>query len=228
MRITLGPNVTRRSDAIEQFIDYFQSQVVSIESVKNPMYRKLLYATALDPLARAAFGNIGHRQRIVRLLDELTAWNAKSLVSLPQLALNLREARRGRYRLCRQVGRRLSDWPPGHIVPITVSPSSIELAPFAASQEQKFLTNCRYPELFYTYRNNLIHEFREPGYGIEMSTDKEPYYTSMINSPWQLVFPVDFFAAICKQAAAGLQTYLLKHKVDPYTRFEFGSLWRAK
>jgi hypothetical protein len=50
----------------------------------------------------------------------------------------------------------------------------------------------------------------------------------MINAPWQLVFPVDFFAAICKQAAGGLRTYLLKHKVDPYTRFEFGSLWRAK
>jgi hypothetical protein len=221
--------VAHYRDAIEQFIEYFESRVASIEAVKTPTYRKLLYATALDPLARAAFGNIGHRQRIVRLIDELTSWSAKSLISLPQLELNLREAKRGRYRLYREVKRRLSQWPPGHIIHTAGSPDPVVLATFATPQEHKMLTNCRYPELFYTYRNNLIHEFREPGYGIEMSTDKDqPYYTSMINGRWELVFPVSFFSVVYKQAVAGLRTYLLHHRIDPYIRFEFGSLRRAK
>jgi hypothetical protein len=88
--------------------------------------------------------------------------------------------------------------------------------------------SCRYPELFYTFRNNLIHEFREPGYGMEMSNDKKPFYLSMMDSPWQLVFPVNFFATICRQAVERLRDHLLKHKINPYTRFEFGSVWRAR
>jgi hypothetical protein len=221
--------VSAYKDAVDQFVAYFRDQSSSIANVTVPMYRKVLYATALDPLARAAFGNIGHRERIVRLIHELTTWGARNRISLPQLSLGLRDAKRGRYRLYRQVSRRLYHWPPGHIIRVDASPTEAELLPFASAQEKKLIASCRYPELLYTYRNNLVHEFREPGYGIEMSSDKDQaYYTSMIDAPWELVFPVGFFAAICEQAVSGLQTYLLKHKIDPYTRFQFGSLWRAK
>jgi hypothetical protein len=221
--------VSAYRESVDQFIEYFRDQTRSIESVVVPMYRKVLYATALDPLARAAFGNIGHRERIARLIDELTSWGARNRISLPQLGLGLRDAKRGRFRLYREVSRRLYYWPPGHIIRVDASPTEAELLPFASKEEKKIIASCRYPELFYTYRNNLVHEFREPGYGIETSSDTEnAYYTSMIDGPWELVFPVGFFAAICEQAVSGLHTYLLKHKIDPYTRFQFGSLWRAR
>lgn len=215
--------------AIARFIAHFESQSTDIEAVESLMLRKLLYATALDPLARAAFGNIGHRKRITRLLDELTNWNGKSLISLPQLSLNLLAAKKGRSRLAREVRKRLDQWPSGHVLPITASPEQSELLPFTAPSEVKLLDECRYSNLFYTYRNNLVHEFREPGYGMELSTDDEQvYYTSTITGPWELVFPAAFFSSIFKDTLAGLDSYLVQHRIDPYKQFEFGSLWRAK
>ena len=220
--------MTRRAEAIERFINYFHSHIDSIEAVASPTYRKTLYATALDTLARAAFGKISNRVRMIRLINELTSWQAKDLVSLPQAALNLRQKKRGHDRLYREINRRLALWPSGHIIKIDDSPKIDEFNPIATKQEKKLLAKCKYAELFYTYRNNLIHEFREPGYGIEMPSDKKPYYTSMINQPWQLVFPVGFFTELYRGALDGLKNYLTTNKIDPYTKFEFGSLWRGR
>lgn len=217
-------------DAIEQFIGYFEGHIKTIEAVKPVVYRKLLYAAALDPLARAAFGDIKHRERITRLIDDLTSWPAKKLVSLPQLELALKEQERTRFRLYRRVHGQLKQWAPGHVLRIIESPPLAELQPFASPEEQKTLNRCRYTALFYTYRNNLVHEFRQPGYGIEMSSDKykdQPYYHSEIGGPWQLVFPVAFFSSLYKDAVRGLETFLKRHDRDPYEQFRFGSLWRS-
>jgi len=213
---------------IDHFVDYFESQLDRIESVEDRTFRKLLYATAMDPLARAAFGKIGNRTGIVRLIEQLTSWSAKRLVSLPQLALLLKEAKRSRYRLCREVSARLRHWPPGHLVSVSNSPVVDELLPFASPEEHKLLMQCIYPQLFYTYRNNLVHEFREPGYGFEAAHDGDnAFYTSMIDAPWQLVFPVGFFATTCRDAMNHLRIYLTNNKINPYANFQFGSLWRG-
>lgn len=215
---------------VDQFLYHFRSQIPLIESVDNLTYRKLLYATALEPLARAAFGkNEGHRSRIVRFIDELTSWSAKDRISLPQASLCLLEHKRGRYRLYRKIKQDLSLWAPGHIITLDASPRLSEYANIATQEESKLIAKIRYAELFYTYRNNLIHEFREPGYGIEMSSDgTQPYYTSMIDGPWQLVFPVGFFKELFGDALVGLEQYLKHHKINPYKQFEFGSIWREK
>jgi len=212
---------------IERFTSHFAGQIQKIEAVSELPYRKMLYSAALDPLARAAYGNRGHRDRVVQLIDDLTSWPAKNLVSPPQLSLALRERKRTRYRLFRNVAQRLAQWPPGHVLKISASPSLSELQPFAATEERTTLKKCRYAELFYTYRNNLVHEFREPGYGIEMATDgNQPYYHSEIGGPWQLVFPVGFFTWLFDDALRNLQAYLTAHDRNPYEQFEFGSLWR--
>lgn len=46
----------RNRDAITQFIEYFRGHIADLDAVLPLLYRKILYATALDPLARAAFG----------------------------------------------------------------------------------------------------------------------------------------------------------------------------
>ena len=65
------------------------------------------------------------------------------------------------------------------------------------ASERKAIEATRYAALFYTYRNHLVHEFREPGYGIERDDDfAAPYYHSMTScdrgsseNSWELVFP---------------------------------------
>lgn len=214
---------------IDIFVEHFQSHARDIEHVQPIMYRKVLYAAALDPLARAAFGNIGNRVRMVRLIDELTPWPNKDRVSLPQLGLLLKKERRGRFRLCRFVKSQLSEWSDGQVLRLDASPQHAELVPYAAPPERSMLARCRYAELFYSYRNNLVHEFREPGYGIEMSADgSEPYYHSYINGPWELVFPVEFFARLFQDALGRLQSLLERERRGPHSQFDFGTLWDSR
>ncbi|BCO29707.1 hypothetical protein MIZ03_4631 [Rhodoferax lithotrophicus] len=216
-------------DAIEQFVEYFQDQKALISQVQPNLYRKVIYATALDPIARAAFGKVGqHRAKSLRLIDELTNWTDRDRVSLPQLCLALEEKGLISGFLYAEAKTRLEHWAPGEVLRLNNSPLLPELMPVAQPLEKCVLLSCRYAELFYTYRNNLVHEFREPGYGIEMSSDKDqPYYHSMIGDTWQLVFPVGFFARLYAEALVGLRALLVRGDIDPYCQFEFGSKWRA-
>lgn len=217
-------------DAIAQFIQYFRDRIPALEKVEPIFYRKILYATALDPLARAAFGAVGkHRARNLRLIDELAHWDERDRVSLPQLCLALEEKKITASTLYREVKALLNQWSPGGIIRLDVSPRLSEISAGSQPEELCVLKACSYAELFYTYRNNLVHEFREPGYGIEMPTDKnQPYYHCMLNEPWQLVFPVGFFAWLYSEALEGLEKLLMEYDIDPYCQFEFGSRWRAR
>ena len=87
----------------------------------------------------------------------------------------------------------------------------------AAPSEHALAKEAQYVNLFYTYRNNLIHEFREPGYGTDWSGKSVvPFYGSYIDGPWELVFPVGFIAALYEQALTGLRVHMLANKIDPY------------
>jgi hypothetical protein len=150
-------------------------------------------------------------------------------VSLPQLCLALEDKGFISGPLYTEAKARLERWSHGEVLRLDNSPLLQELESVAQPLETCLLTSCRYAEFFYTYRNNLVHEFREPGYGIEMSSDKDqPYYHSMIGDPWQLVFPVGFFARLYAEALAGLRALLVRYDIDPYGQFEFGSRWRAQ
>lgn len=215
------------------FIEHFRKMQADIESVASPFHRKILYAAALDPLSRAAFGprkkGDKHREWIVRLLTDLTDWKEAKLLSLPQLKLLLCAQRRSRFRLHREVNKRLKEWPTGHYIPISGSPTLADLRRYAAPEEFDALDSCQYVQLFYTYRNNLIHEFREPGYGTDWGRPrKSPFYTSSIYGPWELVFPVGFFSTLFSQSLEGVQSHLLRTRTNPHSNFDFGSLWRAK
>jgi hypothetical protein len=79
------------------------------------------------------------------------------------------------------------------------------------------------------FRNNLIHEYREPGYGTDRSgRQTEPFYTNLSSfGGRELVFPIAFVAAIYEQALARVSDHLLATKVSPHSKFKFGSHWRA-
>lgn len=216
-------------DAITKFVQYFQDQLGNIEKVSPLLFRKILY-TALDPIARAAFGATNsHRKRVTRLIDELTAWKDRDRISLPQLALALEERQLTNGPLYAEVKSQLSQWQFGSVLSLNHSPLLSQMVRLASPTEASILSSARCAELFYTYRDNLIHEFRHPGYGVEKSSDGvEPYYHSMIDEPWQLVFPVGFFARIVAEGLRGLEARLLAEDIDPYSKFEFGSLWRSR
>lgn len=216
--------------SVRQFIDHFREQGEAIGSVDAQLHRKILFCSALDPLARAvAAPGAKSRARFVELLLHHTEWINANRVSLFQLLCALRTRGRTRFRLYREAHRRLGMAPARRRLPLSLSPALAEMEPFAAPEEIAILRAHTYAELFYTFRNNLIHEYREPGYGTDWSgRATEPFYTNLSSfGQRELVFPVAFVAAIYQQALHHVEHHLLLHKINPHSKFNFGSHWRA-
>lgn len=220
---------------MDDFIEYFREEKNKIGLVDSFMYRKMLYAIALEPLARVAFGEKEtHRAKLIKLISDIVRWEYADRVSLPQLVLTLREEKQETGSFYKAVHERLKGWPEGRVLRLDISPCFCDLLKIAVNPvEIKAIEKCRYKELFYTYRNNLVHEFREPGYGMEMSNDGgSPYYHTVSHGncyqSWELVFPVGFFAWLYTEAVEALAHYLTKEGIDPYSKFEFGSRWRPR
>lgn len=202
-----------------------------IDAVASELHKKILYALALDSLARAVYEKVGnHRSRLVNLLVEHTKWSDADRISLFQLSLYLRAKERIRFRLYQEVERRLDASPPRMRKLLNDSPQRHELTPYAEPEEKIALENHSYAHLFYNYRNNLVHEFRAPGYGIDWSgCDTEPFYTSLSSrGKRELVFPAAFFASLYAQALTGVESFLIAHGVNPHNRFTYGSYWHPK
>lgn len=217
--------------SIEQFVDHFTAQANAIDAVASDFHKKVLYTIALDPLARAAYTSKGrHNDRVTRLIVEMAEWPDVDRISLPQLCICLREARRSKYRLYREVCRLLREVPIYRKVPISCSPKRVDLVQFAATDDElKAINTHTYASLFYKYRNNLVHEYREPGYGTDwLRKAEEPFYTTSAFGDRELVFPVAFFASVYRRVLANLEKNLRSEKVNAHSRFQFGSYWRSR
>jgi len=217
-------------DDIQQYIGYFKEQVESIQQLESPLFRKILYTGVIDTLGRAAFPMMqGHRQRVVQFIDSCSGWQDKDRVSAVQLVLSLEENQRTSGQLYGAMKSRVISWDAWAIIRPNSDPMLDEAYNVAVQDEKKFVDEARYIALFYAYRNHLVHEFRMPGYGIEISNNPStPYYHSYEGRPWQLVFPAPFFQRLCLNCLAGLESYLKVEQRNPYDSYEFGSLWRRR
>ncbi len=216
-------------DDINEYIGYLAEQIESIAHIEFRLFRKILQAAVIDTLSRAACPDVrGHRERVVRFIDLCSGWQYKDRVSAPQLLLVLEQNQRTGNKLYEEMQRLVNSYLWGRWgVPTPEDDATYQaVCDFAASDEEKFIKETRYAELFYTYRNNLVHEFREPGYAMEIRDDPSPYYLNVQGQGWQLVFPAPFFDALCKGCLTGLGNHLRVEKRNPYDSYKFGSLWR--
>jgi len=108
------------TEAIRRFIGYFEAQFQRIKEIESPLFQKLLIATALDALSRAAFGSSadGLRGRNLKLISEITKWQHHDRVSLPQLALVLIDHKLHKTLLFKKVESLLATWEKGAIIPL--------------------------------------------------------------------------------------------------------------
>jgi hypothetical protein len=220
---------------IDNFIDFFKDEINKIHEIENILYRKILFACALDTIATARYPKDNNQKKIVSFVLNYSGSTDISCVSLVQLIYILEHALNEQSRSDSELYRYALDGisklepgqlPRGH----EVDPSFDEAARKANRQEIKLLKNARYAELFYGYRNMLVHGFKEPGHGIEMSGDvTNPYYHSYTDGRWELIFPVDFFESIFSEGLTNLKEYLQQYNINPYDRYEsinaFSDMW---
>lgn len=218
-------------DEITQFSSYFTESIGTVERAQlPPMFRKILFMGIIDTLSRAGCPKTkGHRVRVIKFIDECSGWRDKDRVSAPQLILNLEEEKISSGSLYKLAVERVESWEEGHIVRSEADLSFEEADAVAGKEEKSLVRAATYKELFYTYRNHLIHEFNEPGYGMPLSQDlSTPFYHGLMGGPWQLVFSAPFIKGICVGCLEGLVKQLISEARNPYDCYEFGSMWRRK
>lgn len=228
-------------DSIEQFLGYFAARLEDIARAqigeKTNQFRKTLYVSLLDSLARTvSYPQQGNRDRFVSLIKNFADWREAERISVPHLAGLLSKLRSPEF--CQLRAHALSElerWPQSTIVSLDRDLTFDDVKRKWPSQIAKPLEGLRlesvqHLHLFYAYRNSLVHDFREPGRGMEIRADGDPYYHSLEcvddgDITWELVYPVGFYHQVCETVLKNLKPYYEKNRIDPYACFTFGTFW---
>ena len=228
-------------DSVERFSSFFKEKLQDIASIplekSGELFQKILYYGLLDALSvSVASAKKRNRQRLVSLVRCFSNWAQCERVSLPHIIRLLQRVPDPEFSQLREYAFSLYDrWQSGVTVSLDRDPSFEEVKKrwprtLPKPIEDVRLESFQHVHLLYSYRNSLIHEFREPGYGMEFGPTDEPFYHSMMqgeteNDSWELVYPVGFFRKLCETTLAGISEYYLKNRIDPYSRYTFGSSW---
>lgn len=230
--------------SIDQFLSFFEEKIDEIKGINTPksgkLFQKILYVSLLDALSKTvASPKKGNRERLVSLIRVFAKWDKCDRISLPHLVRMLQKVPDPEFAELREYVFCLFDtWPVGTLLYLDKDPTFDDIKklwPLNLSKplENLNLESFQHVNLFYSYRNSLVHELREPGYGMEVHNSDEPFYHSM-QAPqdigterctWELVYPVGFYNKICSTSISELREYYLKNRIDPYESFTFGSYW---
>ncbi len=234
---------------INTYCSHFEERLEEIKTIENRFYCKILIVAVIDSLAHVVYPKERVGQRFINFIRNFSGWEDCNRVSLPQLVLNL-PSDSITSELKMRIEERVESWQSGRIYRINeVDPCEQELERLATTQELRgLIEKSTHTELLYIYRNHLVHEFREPGNPLEISSyDTSPYYCGVTKiethnrdysdkelrelmrssrRTWELVYPVGFFVSIAEKSLANLKHYLEENDLSPNSSYQFGSIWR--
>jgi hypothetical protein len=215
---------------IKNFISYFTHKYEMIKNSKfkesDELFKKIFYVGIIDALAKTVFPKRGNRERFVEFIRTFSDWENSERISLPHLKRLLDFTPEPEYTGIRKfVISKHNQWIPPNIISLTNDPEYKEIIKywpkaFVNSQiiEGIKLESIQHVHLFYSYRNSLVHEIRNIGYGIEeVALKNEPSYHHMdtLNGEktWELVYPLGFFENICESCIGNLEKYLITREL---------------
>jgi hypothetical protein len=187
-------------ERIENYCSYFEKQLTQIQKLDDRLHKKALLLLILDTLSRARYPNTRkNKTRFQQLIKEHAGWQDGERVSLYQVLLLAPSANSSNLKdFVRASVAKWKNWGP---IGIKADPLIHEINTLAVTdEERKLLSDSTHLNLLYTYRNHLIHEFREPGEGMETDhREKSPHYFPMTHlqidghherESWELVYPL--------------------------------------
>lgn len=239
-------NNEKLEKSIQRFLSFFRDKLAAIEELaaikgtklneSNILFRKILYVALLDTLSKTTTcPSQGNRKRIGLFVKHFTDWEHHERVSLPHLVRFLSKHPDREFSSVREHAfSQLDKWAPGTVIELGSDPCLPDIEKRWPRSVPKPLDlqhlDLQHVDLFYKHRNSLVHELREPGYGIEYEDDTEPYYHSVTEADsgeqtWELVYPLKFYKRICHTAIDKLDTYYKNERINPYSSYIFGSSW---
>jgi hypothetical protein len=228
-------------ESISQFLQFFEEKIEIVKTSEfrdsNSLFKKTLYVGFIDALSKTtAHKKKGNRDRLISFLLYFCEWKELNKISLPHLVRLLEKVPDPEFRNVREHAYEEFDkWGSGQILDLSHDPDYEVINKLWPKEIPKPLENIqlsflKHSNLFYKYRNSLVHELREPGYGMEFKEDKRPFYHAMENidtglETWELVYPLGFYEEIISTAIINLRTYYRKERIDPYKLYNFGTYW---
>lgn len=230
---------------IERYLGHFEKEFSQVQSLQvtdgyhAAIYKKMIYVGIIDALSKCIYPRRGNRERFVTFLNDFSGWEHAHRISLPHLFQLLEKNPEPAFSKLRAfVITELEKWASGEIVTLDREPEIAAIKKLWPNEKehQKLLNGLgvealQHCNLFYTYRNSLIHEFRELGRGIESKTEDIPYYISFsyLEEPdvevWELTYPVTFFENMLGNCISELKRYLIQNNINPYNSYKFGTYW---
>lgn len=226
---------------IDNFLEFFREQIENVREAdfkkSNNIFKKVLYVGFMDTLSKTtAHPKKSNRERVVSFVRTFCNWPSCEKISLPHLVRLLEKVPDPEFSDLREYAFSLFDkWEEGKFITLDSDPNLKEIRNLWPIDISKPLEDIRveflqHVNLFYKYRNSLVHELREPGHGMEFKVDTEPYYhtrsySDSKNYTWELVYPLGFYDNLCENAIGSLRDYYLKERIDPYSYYTFGTYW---
>ncbi|MEO8466532.1 MAG: hypothetical protein ABI640_14400 [Gammaproteobacteria bacterium] len=185
--------MTRSLDkSISVFIGHFRDRLDRLGRYEfdeqDRILKKNVIVSVLDAISRSVsnYGD-GNRQRFTSLVAHFGDWPNHKRVSAPHINYFLRELKSPEFERAREFVQKIIDKnSDGRVVALDDDPAFDEMRshwPSGAEQklvDQLSLSSFTHLNLLYFHRNSLVHELREPGYGMEFTDDgSEPYYHGM-------------------------------------------------
>jgi hypothetical protein len=236
-------------EQIADFISYYRQQSQLIEnhcphSIEGDLHKRILYLAVIDSLSKVIGSQKdNNRDRIIDFLDHFCNWPESTRISLPHLYQLVGNKKEPELAPIRNFAlQRISSWIPGEIVFLARDPTLGEvevLWPMTNGKPARIdgvsPSWIQHSNLFYTYRNSLIHEYRSPGHHAELLDSSEPYYATVIEyendeaservKSWQLQYTARFFGKLCSIGLSNLQDHLDRNNINPFELIDWNRYW---
>jgi len=229
-------------DSANIYFRHFRAEHQKISAATDKLQQKILTVTLLDALARGRYKSVpSNKERFVNLVENYGGWPDADRVSPSQYFLSVANHKRvckvrgiphgiTTRMLSRALTAAVSSRSSGAITPVSKDPSHSTLMSLGPTkEEQRLLFNNKHSCLLYYYRTRLVHEYREPGYGIEFRSDGEPFYhwhEPVGQKPREeLVYPRAWLRKLPEPILRNLEAYYRKARRAPHAQYDFGSHW---
>jgi hypothetical protein len=109
------------------------------------------------------------------------------------------------------------------------APKSVFLALAQPDQEGSVVEGATHINLLWSFRNFLIHEYREPGYAMEAFGEESsnPCYHGYLEDPdWHLLYPVGFFIALLQRILESLEAHYVRRGSSPFEKVYDTTAWQ--
>lgn len=237
-------------DEIKAYIKHFREKVERVRGyvfhAEDNLLKKNLLVTIIDAISRVTSNpGTGNRERFTGIVSNFGGWADQSRVSAPHVEYLLRKLNSPDYENARSYIKEIigknSD---GRLVRLSDDPELEDCRkvwPVPVQERvlgQLSLLSFSHLNLLYAHRNSLVHEFRDPGHGMEFSNDNSsPYYHGRTlfdgsdeigQRSLELVYPMDFYFKLAETIIKNVEQYLIRNEINPYGSYQFGSSWHGE